>query len=119
MFRDAARIGQIVSAAGASPLHRVVLEQALSRFDQAAAIRLSIASLAQRAGSPLYQFSVEARRALSARDTQRIREVARGLRNAASTEDALISATSGALVLAGVAMDASGHASEPITENGT
>ena len=119
MFRDAARVGQITNATGAGPLRRAVLENALSSFDQAAAIRLCNAKLAQLAGSPLSRFAIEAWTALSARNTQRIREVARDLRNAASAEDALISATSGALVLAGVAMDASGHASEPIMENGT
>jgi hypothetical protein len=119
MFRDAARIGQIVSAAGADPLRRAVLEKALSCFDQAAAIRLCNAKLAQLAGSPLSHFAIEAGRAFSARDTRRIRGVARELRNAASAEDALISARSGALVLAGVAMDASRHPSEHIMENGT
>jgi uncharacterized membrane protein YccC len=118
MFRDAARVGQITNATGAGPLRRAVLEKALSSFDQAAAIRFCNAKLAQLAGSPLSHFAIEAWRALSARDTQRIREVARDLRNAASAEDALISATSGALVLAGVALDASGHGSEPLMENG-
>jgi Fusaric acid resistance protein family len=116
MFRDAARIGQITNASGAGPLRRAVLEKALSCFDQAAAIRFCNAKLALLAESPLSHFAIEAWGALSARDTQRIHEVARDLRNTASAEDALISATSGALVLAGVAMDAAGHASEPITE---
>jgi hypothetical protein len=116
MFRDAARIGQITNATGAGPLRRAVLEEALSCFDQAAATRFCNAKLAQLAGSSLSHFAVEAWGALSARDTQRIREVARDLRNAASAEDPLISATSGALVLAGVAMDAAGHSSEPMTE---
>jgi hypothetical protein len=116
MFRDAARIGQITNAS-ADPPRRAVLERALSYFDQAAAIRFCNAKLAQLGRSPLSHFATEAWRALSARDTLRIHEVARDLRNAASAEDALASATSGALVLAGVAIDAAGHASEPITEN--
>lgn len=118
MFRDAARIGQIVRAAGASPLRRGAVEEALSCFDHAAAVRLCNASVAQLAGSPLSHFAIEARRALAARDTQSIRKVARDLRHAASAEDGLTNATSGALILVGVTMDAARRASELVREKG-
>lgn len=116
MFRDAARIGQITNAAGADPARREVVEEALSCFDQAAAVRLCDENLAQLAGSPLSHFAIEARRALAARDTRSIRAVARDLRDASSAEDALMNATSGALVIAGLAMDSARHAPEPITD---
>ena len=119
MFRDAARIGQITGAARAGPPRRAALEEALSCFDQTAAIRLCDANLARLAETPLSHFAIEARTALSARDTQRIRGVARDLRDAASAEDALTSATSGALFLAGVAMDSARHASEAFMEKVT
>jgi uncharacterized membrane protein YccC len=115
MFRDAARIGQIVRAAGAGPVRREVVEEALSCFDQAAAIRLCNANLAQLAGGPLSHFAIEARRALAARDSQAIRAMARDLRHAASGKDALTNATGGALFLAGLAMDA---ARQPVREKG-
>jgi hypothetical protein len=113
MFRDAARIGQIIGAAGTGP---AVLEEALSWFDQAAAIRLCNVNLASLAGSPLSHFAIEARKALSTRDAQRIRGVAQDLRDAVSVEDAVTRATSGTLVLAGIAIDAARHACEPVTE---
>ncbi|MGL4961017.1 MAG: FUSC family protein [Inquilinus sp.] len=95
MFRDATRIGQIL---GAGPQPRAVLDGALSCFEAAAAIRLCDAGLARLAGSPLSALGEEARRALSARDAQRIRDAARDLRNAA--EDGL----AGALLLAGIVL---------------
>jgi pyruvate dehydrogenase (quinone) len=53
MFRDATRIGQIATAADGLPGQRAVLEEALSCFDQAAAIRLCDESLAQLARTSL------------------------------------------------------------------
>jgi uncharacterized membrane protein YccC len=117
MFRDATRIGQIAGTAGAR--YPAVLEEALWCFDQAAQIRLCNASLARLAGNAPSRFAAEARQALSARDTQRIRRVARDLRQATSADDALARATSGALVLAGIVIDAARYGAPPDTENGT
>lgn len=117
MFRDATRIGQIADTAGTR--YPAVLEEALWCFDQAAQIRLCNASLARLAGSALSHFALEGRQALWARDTQRIHRVASDLRQAASANDALAKATSGALVLAGIIIDAARHGTPPITENGT
>jgi hypothetical protein len=52
-FRDATRIGQIATAADGLPGQRAVVEEALSCFDQAAAIRLCDESLAQLARTSL------------------------------------------------------------------
>ena len=118
MFRDAARIGQIVSAGGAGPLRRGVVQEALSCFDQATTIRLCHANLARLAQSPLSHFAIEAQRALATRDMEYIREAARDLRDAAPPGDELTNATSGALVLAGLSMDAARYASNPVREKG-
>jgi hypothetical protein len=116
MFRDAARIGQIMDAAGVDPRRRGVLEEGFSYFDQAAVIRLCNANLARLDGSDLSDFAGKAKSALSARDTQRIRSVAHELRVAAPAEDALARATSEALIVASVVIDAARHAFEPVME---
>ncbi len=66
MFRDAVRIGQIAGA------DRVVLEEALQLFDQAALIRLSEASLRELPAG----LANRARRALVDRDARAVRRVA-------------------------------------------
>ena len=106
MFRDAVRVGQIVAAAGADLQHRISIEEALSYFDQAAAIRLSDAKLAQLADGPLAILAAEARTALVDRDAQRIRASARSLREAAPGDDSLATATSAALLLASAVIEA-------------
>src|SRR5262249_36497564 len=52
MFRDAMRVRQIAAAGGNDPQHRISIEEALSYFDQAAAIRLSDAKLTRLADGP-------------------------------------------------------------------
>jgi uncharacterized membrane protein YccC len=116
MFRDAARIGQLTAAGGASPRHRDALEAAVSCFDQAAAIRLCNAGLARLVGSPLSDLAVEAREALSMRDTQRLCNVARDLNDAASVDDTLITETSTALALAGIVIETA-PAADPDVEH--
>jgi uncharacterized membrane protein YccC len=119
MFRDATRIGQIAAAGDGSPGQRAVLEEALSCFDQAAAIRLCDERLAQLARTPLSHFVLEGRRALAERDTRRMRGLGQSLQNAAFVEDALARATSGALILAAIVLDAPGHHFESVTEKRT
>jgi uncharacterized membrane protein YccC len=104
MFRDAARIGQIVSAKGARSLDHQVVEEVLSCFDQAAAIRICSVHLTQLVGS-LSHLAIEARRAIALRDPQTIRGIARDLQDAASAANTLTNATSGALFLAGLTME--------------
>jgi uncharacterized membrane protein YccC len=117
MFRDATRIAQITGVAGADPWRRAVLEEALSCFDQAAAIRLCDVALMPLVKTPLSHFVTEARRALGARDTQRIRRVAHELRDAAPPKDALARASSGTLMVAASVIDATRRAFEPVMEN--
>jgi uncharacterized membrane protein YccC len=110
MFRDAVRVGQIVAAAGADLQHRISIEEALSYFDQAAAIRLSDAKLTQLADGPtdgpLAILAAEARTALVDRDAQRIHAIARSLREAASGDEYLAIEASAALLLAGAVIEA-------------
>ena len=117
MFRDAARIGQMIGPADDSPRHRAVLAEALSLFDQAASIRLTYASLGQLTESGLRQVAIGAQQALAARDTRRIRAMARDLQDAAPGEGAAVRATCGALLLAVAMIDAAPYAVEPVTDH--
>ncbi len=76
MFRDAVRIGQIAGAGVPGPQQQVVLEEALTLFDQAALIRLGEARLG---GLPV-DLAEPARRALASRNAQSIRRVASDIR---------------------------------------
>jgi hypothetical protein len=116
MFRDAMRIGQLTSVRTADPQQRAVSRQALSCFDQAAAIRLCDASLARLAGGPRSDVVATAQAALSARDPQRIHDAARALAGTAGAEDAGMLATLDALVVAGIVIESAEHAVEPRVE---
>jgi hypothetical protein len=105
MFRDAVRVGQIAAAGGTDLQHRISVEQALSYFDQAAAIRLCDAKLTQLADAPLASLTTDARTALVNRDAQRIRASAQSLREVAPGERLAIE-TSAALLLAGAVIEA-------------
>ena len=118
------RVGQIAAASGTSLQHRISIEEALSYFDQAAAIRLSDAKLTQLADGPtdcpLASLAAEARTALVDRDAQRIRAVARAMREAASGEKCLAIEASAALLLAGAVIDsAPTHAANAPVEKGS
>jgi hypothetical protein len=119
MFRDATRIGQIATIGDAGPGQRAVLEEALTCFDQAAAIRLCDKSLAQLARTPLSHLALEGRRALAERDTRRMRELGQDLQSAVFAEDESARAASGTLVLTSAVLDAAGRAFEPVTEKRT
>jgi hypothetical protein len=102
-------VGQIASAGGTDPQHRIAVEEALSYFDQAAAIRHSDAKLTQLVDdltdSPLASIAAEARTALVDRNAQRIRAIARSLVEAAAGQ-CLAIAASAALLLAGAIIEA-------------
>jgi hypothetical protein len=122
MFRDAVRAGQIVAAGGTDLQHRISIEEAtLSYFDQAAAIRLSDAKLTQLADGPtdgpLASLAAEARTTLVDRDAQRIRAIARSLREAASGAECLAIEASAALLLAGAVIEAA--PAQAATEKGS
>jgi hypothetical protein len=105
MFRDAVRVGQIAATAGTDPQRRTLVEEALSYFDQAATLRFCDAKLTQLVDRPLASLAAHARTALVDRDAQRIRAIARSLREAAPGER-LANATSAALLLAGAVIEA-------------
>src|SRR5215470_14252311 len=124
MFRDAMRVGQIAVAGGTDLQHRTSVEEALSYFDQAAAIRLSDAKLTQLADGPtdgpLAILAAEARTALVDRDAQRIHAIARSLREAASGDEYLAIEASAALLLAGAVIEAAPpQAANAPTEKGS
>jgi uncharacterized membrane protein YccC len=107
MFRDAVRIGQIAGAGAPGPQHRVVLDEALTLFDQAAMIRLCDASLRGLTEGLLARLADQARRALGRRHVQSIRRAASDIQEAAP-EDALARAASGALQVASLVMERKG-----------
>ena len=80
MFRDAARIGQIM-ASGASAQDSAVLAEALSYFDRAAAIRLGRESVARLAETSQSHLAAVAEEALAAEDARRLREVGLNLKD--------------------------------------
>src|SRR5262249_24067029 len=117
---DAVRVGQIASAGGTDLQHRISIEEALSYFDQAAAIRLSGAKLTQLADGPLASLAADARTALVDREAQRIRTSARSLRAAAPSDESVGIATSAALLVAGAVIEAAlSQAANAPTEKGS
>jgi uncharacterized membrane protein YccC len=115
MFRDAARIGQI-PASGASHRDRAILEEALSYFDRAGAIRLGRESLARLVGTSNSHLALEAMVALAVEDTQRLRDVGLGLKDAGGTGNALAQEISGELALVASVIDAAREAAPPAME---
>jgi hypothetical protein len=115
MFRDATRIGQI-PAGGTSYRDSAVLEEALSYFDRAAAIRFARDSAARLAETSLSYLASEAQQALAAEDTQRLLEVGFALKDAASAGSALAQEISGELTLAAIVIDAARRAATPAME---
>ena len=107
-LRDAVRIGQIAGAGVPGPQHRVVLDEALTLFDQAAMFRLCDASLRGLTDGPLASLADQARSALGRRDVQSIRRAASDIQEAAP-EDALARAISGALQVASLVMEGKGR----------
>lgn len=103
MFRDAVRVSQIAGAGSPGPQQRDDLEQALGLFDQAAQIRLGIASLARLADGPAAGVAEQAREALLARDVTAIQRAAAALSGAAS-EDARAADAAGALHVASLVL---------------
>jgi uncharacterized membrane protein YccC len=116
MFRDAMRIAQLAGATRGSPQQRAVLTEALSCFDQAGAIRLSHAGFARLAADPGSQIVATVETALSARDSQGIRDAARALAGSDATEDGDLRAARDALVGAAIVIDAARRAAEPAME---
>jgi uncharacterized membrane protein YccC len=115
MFRDAARIGQI-PVGRASDRDSVVLKEALSYFDRAAAILLGRERVARLAETSLSHLAAEAQEALAAEDTQRLHDVGLVLKDAGSDGSALAEEISGELALAAIVINAARHAVPPAVE---
>ena len=81
MFRDAARIGQFLSAGGAQD--SAALAEMLSCFDQSAMVRLCDTKLVPLVDGPLAPLAHQARTAIVNRDTPALRSIAHGLREGA------------------------------------
>jgi hypothetical protein len=86
MFRDAVRIGQILSAGGAAPNNLETVEEMLSLFDQSSIIRLCDDKLKVLTDGPLAELAQEVRVALTKREPQSLRNAAQALRHASPSE---------------------------------
>ncbi len=86
MFRDAIRIGEIISAGGGATSNSGTVEEALSHFDQTSAIRLCIDKLKAIANGPS---DTDVRAALISRDPLTLLNAARTLRAASADNPAL------------------------------
>jgi uncharacterized membrane protein YccC len=79
MFRDAVRIGQILSAGGNAPNDAETIEEALSHFDQSSIIRLCDDKLKMLAGGPLTALAEEVRASFNKREPQALRAASQRL----------------------------------------
>jgi uncharacterized membrane protein YccC len=86
MFRDAGRIGQILSAGGTAPNNVEAVEEALSHFDQSSIIRLCDDKLKMLANGPLANLAEEVSVALNKREPQSLRTASRALCNASPSD---------------------------------
>jgi hypothetical protein len=99
MFRDAVRIGQLLSAGGTAPKNLEMVEEILSHFDQSSIIRLCAAKLKVLANGPLARFVEEVRVALDKREPQSLRKACEVLRDV-SPSDPLVADLCAALMVA-------------------
>ena len=110
-FRDGVRVGQIASAGPNDEGYRTSVEQAMRYFDQAAAIRICAAKLAQFADSAVAGLVKQARAALVERDPQLIRSAAAAFRHRAEIDPALAE-VSEALTFASAVIDEAANATD-------
>jgi uncharacterized membrane protein YccC len=96
MFRDAIRIGQVITAGGSASSNVETIEEMLSHFDQASAIRLCVAKLKAIHDRSLV---TKVRAALTSRDPLALVDASRALL-AVSTEDPAFQDLSAALIIA-------------------
>lgn len=105
MFRDAGRIGQILSAGGNAPNNAETIDEVLSHFDQSSIIRLCDDKLKMLAGGPLTAFVEEVRAAFDKREPQALRRVSQLLCKA-SPSDHVVADLRAALVVASYHVEA-------------
>jgi hypothetical protein len=99
MFRDAVRIGQILSAGGTAPNNVEMVEEMLSHFDESSIIRLCNDKLKALADGPLAELAEQARVALNKREPQSLRNASQALCNV-SPSDPVVADLRAALLVA-------------------
>jgi len=114
MFRNAARIEQIVTISGASASRPRALHEAMRCFDQAGALRLSAAELTKLTGGPLAAAADAAQTSLAQRNGNAMLAAAKALRGAALRHNHPADAACAALVLASVAFTPARSAAVPV-----
>jgi hypothetical protein len=87
MFRDAVRIGQIVSAGGDAPNNAETIEEVLSYFDRFSILRWCDDKLKMLAGGPLAALAEEVRAAFGKREPQALRAASQRLCKASPSDD--------------------------------
>jgi uncharacterized membrane protein YccC len=105
MFRDAVRIGQMLSAGGAAPNNLETVEEMLSHFDQSSIIRLCDDKVKLLADGPLAELVEEVGVALNKREPQSLRNASRALCNV-SPSDPLVADLCAALMVASYHVEA-------------
>jgi hypothetical protein len=102
MFRDAVRIGQILSAGANAP---ETIEEVLSHFDQSSIIRLCDDKLNMLAGGPLMALAEEVRASFNKREPRALRAAAKRLCKA-SPPDHVVAELCAALMVASYHIEA-------------
>ncbi|MCA6110885.1 FUSC family protein [Bradyrhizobium cenepequi] len=105
MFRDAVRIGQILSAGGNTLSNVETIEEVLSHFDQSSIIRLCDDKLKRLAGGPLTALAEELRASLDKREPQALRAASQLLCKA-SPSDHVVADLCAALMVASYHIEA-------------
>jgi uncharacterized membrane protein YccC len=105
MFRDAVRIGQILSAGGNAPNNAETIEEVLSQFDQSSIIRLCDDKLKKLAGGSLTALAEKVRALLNKREPQALRDASRLLCKA-SPSDRVVADLFAALMVASYHIEA-------------
>jgi uncharacterized membrane protein YccC len=105
MFRDAVRIGQILSTGGNAPDNAKTIEEVLSYFDQSSIIRLCDDKLKMLAGGPLTALVEEVRATFDKREPRALRRVSELLCKA-SPSDHVVADLCAALVVASYHIEA-------------
>jgi uncharacterized membrane protein YccC len=106
MFRDAVRIGHILSAGGTAPDNVATVEEVLSHFDQCAIIRMCDAKLKVIADGPLAELAEKVCGALNKLEPQSLRSASQMLCNA-SPSDPAVADLCAALMVASYHIEAS------------
>jgi uncharacterized membrane protein YccC len=105
MFRDAVRIGQILSTGANASNNPEAVDEVLSHFDQSSIIRLCDDQLNMLVGGPLAALAEEVRAAFGKREPQAIRAAAR-LLSEASPSDHVVADLCSALTVASYHIEA-------------